>query len=68
MIVSLSTNAVIDAERVGSGRLPWTWVFLCEDSAVVLAQSEPMFRTRLAALRAGSHVMANRRARAGLTD
>lgn len=63
MIVSLSINAIVEAECRGSGRLPWAWVFLCGETAVVLAQSEPMFRTRSAALRVGEHVMRHRRFR-----
>ena len=63
MIVTLSTQAFVEAEQVGRGRLPWAWVFICEDSAVVLAQSEPMFSTRAAALRTGRQVMRYRRDR-----
>lgn len=63
MRVSLSTTAFVDAERVGSGRLPWLWVAVCEESAVVLARSEPMFRTRSAALRIGKQVMLTKQSR-----
>ena len=67
MIVRLSTDAIIDAERFGRGPLSWGWVFPCGESTAVLARSEPMFRTRSAALRVGNHVMHTRRARQGLT-
>lgn len=65
MKVRLSTDAIVDAEQVGSGRLSWMWVFICTESAVLLARSEPMFRTRQAALRVGGQVLAYRRGRLG---
>lgn len=57
MLISLTTNAVIDAECVGSGRLSWAWVFICPESAALMGRSEPMFKTRAAALRAGAQIM-----------
>ena len=65
MQVCLSTDSIVEAERVGHGRLPWMWVFVCVESALVLARSEPMFRTRAAALRAGERVMRLRSDRLG---
>lgn len=57
MIVSLSKNAILEAERVGHSRLPWAWVILCDETAAVLARSEPMFRTRSAALHVGNQLI-----------
>ncbi len=63
MKVRLSTDAIVDAEQVGSGRLSWMWVFICADSAILLARSEPMFRTRQAALRVGRRIQAHQHVR-----
>ena len=53
MLVLCSPDAIVEAERIGLGRLPWAWVAYCEETGVALARSEAMFRTPAAALRIG---------------
>lgn len=65
MKVCFSTDAIVDAEQVGNGRLSWMWVFICAENAMLLAQSEPIFRTRQAALRVGHNIQAYQRIRLG---
>lgn len=50
-------------EQAGTGRLLWAWVFVCEETAAVLARSEPMFKSKTSALRVGNQVMHAKRNR-----
>ena len=65
MIVSLSSDAIVEAECTGRGLLPWMWVLIDADSAAVIGRSEPMFKTRAAALRAGGQWLITSLARPG---
>ena len=60
MMVTRSTDAIVEAECTGRGVLPWMWVLIDADSAAVIGRSEPMFRTRAVALRVGHQVLSHR--------
>ena len=53
MLVRVSSDDIVEAERIGSGRLPWAWVLFCEETGATIARSDPIFRTSAAALRVG---------------
>ena len=63
-MVCLSGDAIVEAECVGRGPLRWRWVFVCVESAAVIERSEPMFKTRAAALRTGNQILLSRQNRA----
>ena len=63
MMVDRSTDAIVEAECTGRGLLPWMWVLIDAESAAVISRSEPMFRTRAAALTVGNDILLSRHER-----
>ena len=65
MMGTFPADAIVEAECTGRGPFPWMLVFVDADSAAVIGRSEPMFKTRAAALRAGNQMLLSRHARPG---